>query len=82
MNIYIIGVPTAGKSTLAKMIKERYLYGRTEAEFMEHFYDLAETDQVNKKFCDEKQIPYFMTVGEREKVLEKATQLVLSCLQS
>lgn len=61
---------------------ESYLYGRTEAEFVEHFYDLAEDDQVNKKFCDEKQIPYFVTAGEREKVLEKATQLVLSCLQS
>lgn len=61
---------------------ESYLYGRTEAEFVEHFYDLVKTDQVNKKICEEKRVPYFVTAGEREKVLEKATQLVLSCLQS
>lgn len=59
---------------------ESYLYGRTKAEFMEHFYDLSETDQNNKKFCEEKQLPYFVTTKEREKVLKRTAQLVIDCL--
>ena len=57
---------------------ESYLYGRTEAEFAKHFYDLTETDQENKEYCEKNQIPYFATVDEREKVLQVATKLVLS----
>lgn len=57
---------------------ESYLYGRTEAEFGEHFYDLAETDRENMEFCEKNQIPYFVTANGREEVLQKATQLVLS----
>lgn len=53
-----------------------YLYGRTEEEFIEHFYDLAEDDRSNREFCRENMVPYFGTVENREATLKEVVELV------
>lgn len=57
-----------------------YLFGKTKEEFMEHFYDLADNDQMNQRFCMNNNIPYFVTVGDRNAELQKVVAYIIKRL--
>ncbi len=64
------------KRAIAKAGRESYLFGRTEEEFKKHFYDLEENDRKNQEYCEKHDIPYFVTVENREEVLEEIIETV------
>ncbi len=74
-----------GKMTLAEIARraiskagaDSYLFGRTEEEFMDHFYDLVDDDRMNREFCKENEIPYFVTADERGRVLDEVAESII-----
>lgn len=65
------------QEAIRKAGPESYLFGRLEEEFRRHFYDLAEDDKVNREFCEKNNVPYYVTAGEREKVLEDVVKKLI-----
>lgn len=65
------------KMAISNAGHESYLFGRTEEEFAQHFYDLADDDRVNQEFCIKNDIPYFVTAGDREKKLREIVDFIV-----
>lgn len=68
------------KMAIAKSDARSYLYGKTEEEFAQHFYDLVDDDRANMEFCEKNQILYYDTSGPREEVLAKIVENAKSWL--
>ncbi len=64
------------KCAIAKANAESYLQGRTEEEFKRHFYDLEDSDRKNQEFCEKYDVPYFVTVENREERLREIVEKV------
>ncbi len=71
---------TVAKIAIAKADAQSYLYGKTEEEFMQHFYDLVDDDQANMEFCQKNQLLYYDTAEVREEVLQQVVELIKSRL--
>ena len=75
-----IGLEEVAHIAISNASLDSYLHGRTEEEFMRHFYDLADDDWANRDFCLKNNIPYFDTSDDRESELSQAAEYVGSRL--
>lgn len=65
------------KCAISKAGAGSYLSDRSEAEFVEHFYDLADDDKENREFCERSKVSYFVTVEGREEVLRGVVEYIM-----